>query len=118
MVPHERRAREEGEAGERQTGFDKAGAQAQEAAVSREYVHQRLNDETSVPAGHYTLLKELRLETKGGEVLCVTGVGILERSCCEGLYITAGSGGPYAVVPGYITSWHCRGSETGCLYPR
>jgi hypothetical protein len=81
--------------------------------VSREYVHQRLNDETSVPAGHYTLLEELRLETKGGEVLCVTGVGILERSCCEGLYLTAGRGGPYAVVPGYIISWHCRHSDTG-----
>jgi hypothetical protein len=113
MVPHEGRTRQKREAAERQTGFDEAGAQAQETAMSKEYVHQRLNSETSAPAGHYTLHKELRLEVRGGEVLCVTGVGILERSCCEGLYITAGSGGPYALVPGYIISWHCRVSETG-----
>ena len=81
--------------------------------MSREYIHQRLNDETSVPAGHFTLLKELRLGTEGGEVLCVTGVGVLERSCCEGLYLMGGRGGPYAVVPGYIISWHCGESEAG-----
>lgn len=81
--------------------------------MSKDYVHQPLNDETSVPAGHYTLLKELRLQSAGGEVLCVTGVGVVERSCCEGLYITGGRGGPYALVPGYIVSWHSREAETG-----
>ena len=115
MVPHEGRARQKGKAAEGQGGFGEAGAQAQETAMSREYVHQRLNEETSVPAGHFTLLKELRIESKGGQVLCVTGVGMLETSCCEGLYLAGGRGGPYALVPGYIVSWHCRDSDKGLL---
>ena len=113
MVPHEGGAQQEVETPEGQTGGGKTGSPAQEKAVTREYVHQPLNTETAGPAGSYTLLKELRLDSEGGQVLCVTGVGMLERSCCEGLYITAGSGGPYAIVPGYIVSWQRRESGSG-----
>lgn len=113
MVPHEGGAQQEGETPEGETGRGQAGTPAQEIAMTREYVHQPLNNETSGPAGSYTLLKELRLDSGRRQVLCVTGVGMLECSCCEGLYITAGSGGPYALVPGYIVSWHCGESDSG-----
>jgi len=85
----------------------------QEAEVTREYVHQELNTELAVPSGYYILFKELRLPYDGREVLCVTGVGVLECSACAGFTIVAGRGGEYALVPGFIRAWRSRQNEAG-----
>ena len=79
----------------------------------REYIHQELNRELPVPSGYYILFKELRLPHNGRDVLCVTGVGILECSACAGFTIVAGRGGEYALVPGYIVSWKQEENEAG-----
>ena len=81
--------------------------------MSREYVHQELNVELQVPSGYYILFKELRLPHNGRDVLCVTGVGVLECSACTGFSIVAGRGGEYALVPGYIVSWKQGENESG-----
>ena len=81
--------------------------------MTREYVHQELNKELPVPSGYYILFKELRLPHNGRDVLCVTGVGVLECSACTGFSIVAGRGGEYALVPGYIVSWKQRQNEAG-----
>ena len=81
--------------------------------MAREYVHQALGEEVTVPSGYYRLLKELRLRLNGGDVLCITGVGMVERSGCVGDCIAAGRGGPYAFVPGNILSWKAGTNEAG-----
>jgi hypothetical protein len=81
--------------------------------MTREYVHQALNTELAVPSGYYILFKELRLPFDGREVLCVTGVGVLECSACTGFSIVAGRGGEYALVPGYILTWKARRNDEG-----
>ena len=81
--------------------------------MTREYVHQELNKELPVPSGYYILFKELRLPHNGRDVLCVTGVGVLECSACTGFSIVAGRGGEYALVPGYIVSWKQGENEAG-----
>jgi hypothetical protein len=81
--------------------------------MTREYVHQALNTELPVPSGYYILFKELRLSYDGREVLCITGVGVLECSACAGFTIVAGRGGEYALVPGYIFSWRSGQNEDG-----
>ena len=81
--------------------------------MTREYVHQELEQELTVPSGYYILFKELRLPYDGREVLCITGVGVLECSACTGFSIVAGRGGEYALVPGYIVSWHYKQNESG-----
>ena len=114
MVPYEGIPPEEtGEVPEEQAqGCEDQGVQ-QRDEMSREYVHQELDEEFAVPSGYYTLFKELRLKHNGREVLCVTGAGVLECSCCAGGYLCAGRGGLYALVPGYIVSWKSRGNEAG-----
>lgn len=81
--------------------------------MTREYTHQELGREVALPAGYYQLLKELRLKQAGGEVLCVTGIGVVECSCCAGESIVAGRGGPYAFVPGYVAAWRYRVNDAG-----
>ena len=81
--------------------------------MTREYVHQQLNVELPVPSGYYILFKEVKLPHGGREVLCVTGVGVLECSACAGFSIIAGRGGEYALVPGYVESWRSRRNEAG-----
>jgi hypothetical protein len=81
--------------------------------LNKEYVHQELNKELPVPSGYYILFKELKLKYNGREVLCVTGVGVLECSACAGFTIVAGRGGEYALVPGYIVSWKSNKNEYG-----
>jgi hypothetical protein len=72
-----------------------------------EYVHQELDKEVTALAGYYTPLEEIRIEYKGREVLCVTGVSVVESSCC-------GSGGcSYAIVPGYVLGWKSRKNVAG-----
>ena len=84
-----------------------------EGKTTREYVHQELGKELEVPAGYYTLFEELKLKHKGKEALCVTGVGVVECSCCAGFSIAGGSGGTYALVPGYLVSWKSRKNASG-----
>jgi hypothetical protein len=79
----------------------------------REYVHQELNKELNVPSGYYVLFKELKIKCDGREILCVTGVGVLECSACAGFSIAAGRGGEYALVPGYIVRWKAEKNEEG-----
>lgn len=72
-----------------------------------EYVHQELGKDVNAMAGYYTPMNELRLEHDGKEVLCITGLGVIESSCC-------GTGGcAYAIVPGYIVNWKFKENEAG-----
>jgi len=72
-----------------------------------EYVHTELDKEVTALAGYYTPLEEHRLEHNGKEVLCVTGISVIESSCC-------GTGGcAYAIVPGYIMNWKFKENEAG-----
>jgi len=73
-----------------------------------EYIHQILNDEqVKTISGYYTIDREMRLEYKGKELLCVLGIGIIDSSCC-------GVGGcRFALVPGYILKWKTAKNEDG-----
>lgn len=75
--------------------------------MKMEYIHQELGKDVNALAGYYTPMNELRLEQGGREVLCVTGLGVIESSCC-------GTGGcAYAIVPGYIVKWKFKENEAG-----
>lgn len=75
--------------------------------MKMEYVHQELGKDVNAMAGYYTPMNELRLEHDGKEVLCITGLGVIESSCC-------GTGGcAYAIVPGYIVNWKFKENEAG-----
>ena len=75
--------------------------------MTMEYVHQELGKDVNALAGYYTPMNELRLEHDGKEVLCITGLGVIESSCC-------GTGGcAYAIVPGYIVNWKFKENEAG-----
>jgi hypothetical protein len=75
--------------------------------MKMEYVHQELGKDVNALAGYYTPMNELRLEHDGKEVLCITGLGVIESSCC-------GTGGcAYAIVPGYIVNWKFKENEAG-----
>jgi len=64
-----------------------------------EYVHQKLGEDIQSISGTYIPMKELRLPEDGREVLCVTGMAIVDTACCgQGMFV-------YATVPGYIVSW-------------
>lgn len=72
-----------------------------------EYVHQELDKEVTALSGYYTPLEEFQVDYNGRKVLCVTGVSVIECSCC-------GSGGcSYAIVPGYVLSWKSGKSDAG-----
>lgn len=75
--------------------------------VLLEYVHQDLGNEVTALAGYYVPLEEMRLEYRGREFLCVSGISVIENSCC-------GRGGcSYAIVPGYIVNWQSKKNESG-----
>jgi hypothetical protein len=64
----------------------------------RKYIHQKKSDGTIIDtiSGYYTIDKEESINFKGRLLLCVTGMGIIDSSCC-------GVGGcRYALVPGYL----------------
>jgi hypothetical protein len=70
-----------------------------------EYIHQGLNQEITAIGGHYVLVKETRLLYDGREVLYLVGHAAFDTSCC-------GPGGcAYALVPGFVVSWHSRQTE-------
>jgi hypothetical protein len=79
----------------------------------REYTHQALESDHACPSGYYRLQREFLVNQGGRDILCIVGVGMLECSCCAGDSIIAGRGGPYALVPGYVTCWKCRENENG-----
>ena len=72
-----------------------------------EYVHQGLKQEITAIGGHYVLVKETRLPYDGREVLYLVGHAAFDTSCC-------GPGGcAYALVPGFVASWHSSQTEDG-----
>lgn len=73
--------------------------------MSLEYIHQKIGEEVTALAGYYTVTDELRMKHDGREILCIIGMCFVESSCCGNRAFR------YAVVPGYIVSWHKRKDE-------
>ena len=72
-----------------------------------EYVHQGLNQEITAIGGRYVLVKEVRLAYDEREVLYLVGHAAFDSTCC-------GTGGSaYALVPGFVASWHSDRTEDG-----
>jgi hypothetical protein len=75
--------------------------------VTREYIHQALNQEVTAIGGHYLLVKEARLPFEGREVLYLVGHAAFDTTCC-------GVGGcAYALVAGFLLRWKRRINERG-----
>jgi len=75
--------------------------------VTHDYVHQKLGEDIQSISGTYTLQKELRLEYKGKDILCVIGTAVVDTACC-------GAGSLlYATIPGYVVTWKGRQNESG-----
>jgi hypothetical protein len=72
-----------------------------------EYIHQKIGEEVTALAGYYTVTDELRLKHDGREILCIIGACCVESSCCGNRAFR------YAVVPGYIVSWHKKKDKAG-----
>ena len=72
-----------------------------------EYIHQGLNQEITAIGGHYVLVKEVRLPFHGREILYLVGHAAFDTTCC-------GAGGcAYALVSGFVASWHSSRNEDG-----
>ena len=72
-----------------------------------EYVHQGLNQHLTAISGHYVLVKEIRPPFHGRELLYLVGHAAFDTTCC-------GPGGcAYALVPGFVASWHSSQTEDG-----
>ena len=65
----------------------------------KEYVHLRINETVARPDEPYTVIKEMRLDYRGREVLCVVRRSDVE-TCCGGGF------SKYVMVLGYIARWH------------
>jgi hypothetical protein len=77
-----------------------------------EYVHQDLNQQITAIGGHYVLAKEVRLPFHGREILYLVGHAAFDTTCC-------GPGGcAYALVPGFVASWHSSQTEDGLAVSR
>ena len=74
---------------------------------TREYTHQKLNEDSHCIAGYYTPQKEVRLKYNNREVLYVIGQAVVEASCC------GNKSWNYALVPGYIINWQNKRNEAG-----
>ncbi len=71
------------------------------------YIHEDLSEEVRSISGYYRHLEEGILSFKGRDVLYLTGVGVVDNSCC-------GAGGfPFVRVPGYVVSWKDRTGTSG-----
>jgi len=65
----------------------------------QEYVHHELNQEISAIAGHYVLVKKVRLSFSGQQILYLVGHAAFDSICC-------GVGGcAYALVAGFVLDW-------------
>ncbi len=72
-----------------------------------DYIHRGLNQQITAIGGHYALVKEVRLPFHGREILYLVGHAAFDTSCC-------GPGGcAYALVPGFVASWHSSQTEDG-----
>lgn len=64
------------------------------------FIHYPLNQEITAIGGHYLFIKEVCLPYRGRDILYRVACATVDRSCC-------GVGGlGYAVVPGFLVSWH------------
>ncbi len=71
------------------------------------FIHYPLNQEVTAIGGHYLFIKEVRLPYQNREVLYRVGFAAVDRSCC-------GIGGlGYALVPGFLQSWHTTQTRDG-----
>jgi hypothetical protein len=75
--------------------------------MSLDYVHPTLGEEVTARAGYYAITKELRLKHTDREVLCLIGMCMVDNSCCGQRAFN------YAIVPGYLLSYHCKENEAG-----
>ena len=76
------------------------------------YTHIPLNQDVEAFAGYYTPEKEVRMEYKGRELLCVTGHVVIECTCGPHHTCTTANYW-YATVPGYILDWQVEKNEKG-----
>ena len=82
---------------------------SREGPLTKEYVHQGMNQEVTAAGGHYVLTKEARLPFEGREVLYLVGHAVVDTACC-------GPGGfGYAVVPGFVVQWQHETNRSGAL---
>jgi hypothetical protein len=75
-----------------------------------EYIHQASGGDAEIEtiSGHFTVEKEKCLAYRNRTVLCVIGMGTIDRSCC-------GIGGcRYAMIPGYVKKWKKK-NEAGLI---
>ncbi len=71
------------------------------------YTHLEIGEENRSISGYYSVVKEVRLEYQGKQVLYVVGQAVLDTSCCGYSSFT------YAIVPGYIIEWQGDKSAQG-----
>lgn len=75
--------------------------------MRQEYIHPDPQSEVRSVSGGYHLEKEGRAVVGGREVLYLVGYGVVDSACC-------GTGGMrYALVPGYLVSYHARTNSEG-----
>jgi hypothetical protein len=67
--------------------------------LMQEYVHHELNQEISAIAGHYVLVKEVRLSFSGRQILYLVGHAAFDSTCCSV------GGCAYALVVGFVLHW-------------
>ena len=80
--------------------------------MSKQHVHQPLNQEVTAIGGHYVLVKEVRLPFQGRELLYLVGHAAFDSTCC-------GVGGcAYVLVPGFVLEWHAGANEQGLAVSR
>ena len=76
--------------------------------MSRIFPHD-LSGATAV-AGHFELEGEHRLTFEGREILYLIGNALVDTACC------GVSGCRYAVVPGFVLTWHAGTNADGVTY--
>ncbi|MBN2538657.1 MAG: hypothetical protein JXB09_01255 [Deltaproteobacteria bacterium] len=72
-----------------------------------EHIHEELHTEVRSISGYYLYTEEGLLPFKGREVLYLSGIGVIDNSCC-------GVGGcSFVRIPGYIVSWKDTKDDSG-----
>lgn len=65
-----------------------------------DFEHLPINSEFITISGYYKIIKEEKISYHGDDFLYFVGFASVDRSCC------ASGGCGYAIVPGYIVSFH------------